>query len=384
MHHPEEEEDYDYESLGNDTTMLQNAFAGALAGIAEHCAMYPVDSIKTRMQVISSTATATHPAKRVSTAFENAPAPCSTRAGTTATATASSMGRATYLRHLWKGVNSVVLGAGPAHALHFATYEFCKEQFVKSPSFFRQHERNPHDTKHHPLAFAAAGACATLAHDSLMNPFDVVKQRMQLQGSTYTTIFDCARKVYAREGFIAFYISLPTTLVMSIPFQSIQFATYEFFRKTLLHYRASTTTTTAHGDEDHEPRSSTTQSHRSTGGGRAVNSHYDPQSHILAGALAGAVASSVTTPLDVVKTLLQTRGTSTDPVVRNANGFVDGAKIIFSRYGLRGFFRGYKPRVLTHMPSAAISWSVYEYIKWMINTQNNQHLHQKDENFVSL
>jgi solute carrier family 25 iron transporter 28/37 len=46
MHHPEEEEDYDYESLGENTTMLQNAFAGALAGIAEHCAMYPVDSIK--------------------------------------------------------------------------------------------------------------------------------------------------------------------------------------------------------------------------------------------------------------------------------------------------------------------------------------------------
>lgn len=46
MHHPEEEEEYDYESLGANTTMLQNAFAGALAGIAEHCAMYPVDSIK--------------------------------------------------------------------------------------------------------------------------------------------------------------------------------------------------------------------------------------------------------------------------------------------------------------------------------------------------
>lgn len=41
-----EEEEYDYESLGSNTTMTQNAFAGALAGIGEHCAMYPVDSIK--------------------------------------------------------------------------------------------------------------------------------------------------------------------------------------------------------------------------------------------------------------------------------------------------------------------------------------------------
>lgn len=64
------------------------------------------------------------------------------------------------LRNLWKGVNSVVLGAGPAHALHFATYEFCKDRFGANTS------------GHHPLASAAAGACATLAHDALMNPFD--------------------------------------------------------------------------------------------------------------------------------------------------------------------------------------------------------------------
>lgn len=31
------------------------------------------------------------------------------------------------LRTLWKGVSSVILGAGPAHAVHFGTYEFVKE-----------------------------------------------------------------------------------------------------------------------------------------------------------------------------------------------------------------------------------------------------------------
>jgi solute carrier family 25 iron transporter 28/37 len=33
------------------------------------------------------------------------------------------------VRTLWRGVNSVVLGAGPAHALYFGTYEFCKDLF---------------------------------------------------------------------------------------------------------------------------------------------------------------------------------------------------------------------------------------------------------------
>lgn len=40
------DEEYDYESLGENSTMLQNAIAGAMAGIGEHCIMYPVDSIR--------------------------------------------------------------------------------------------------------------------------------------------------------------------------------------------------------------------------------------------------------------------------------------------------------------------------------------------------
>ncbi|KAI8086128.1 mitochondrial carrier domain-containing protein [Halteromyces radiatus] len=296
------EEEYDYESLGENTTMTQNAFAGALAGIAEHCAMYPVDSIKTRMQVIQ-TASATSP---------------------TTLALNQPMVR-TASRNLWRGVNSVVMGAGPAHALHFATYEFCKEYYGAN----RQ--------GHHPLASAAAGATATFAHDTLMNPFDVIKQRMQLKDSTFRSVRECARMVFAKEGFSAFYISLPTTLAMSVPFQSLQFATYEYFRKVL-----------------------------------NPNGGYDPTTHVIAGGLAGAIASSMTTPLDVVKTLLQTRGQSQDARIRGATGFMDGFTIIKERYGLRGFFRGFKPRVLTHMPSAAISWSVYEYFKWLMRPTSHQ------------
>ncbi|CAO3618162.1 unnamed protein product [Mucor hiemalis] len=87
---------------------------------------------------------------------------------------------------------------------------------------------------------------------------------------------------------------------------------------------------------------------------------------MISGAISGAVASSVTTPLDVIKTLLQTRGSSKDKQIQNAKGFKEAARIIYERHGLNGFFRGFKPRVLTNMPSTAISWSVYEYFKWFL------------------
>jgi len=154
-----------------------------------------------------------------------------------------------------------------------------------------------------------------------MNPFDVVKQRMQVHGSTYKSIGDCARTVYKREGLKAFYISYPTTLAMTIPFTAIQFAAYDSLSKLF------------------NPRK-----------------RYDPTAHCISGGLAGAFAASLTTPLDVIKTLLQTRGTSGDDRIRNCKGLSDAAKIIHEREGMRGFMRGLQPRVVTTMPSTAICW----------------------------
>ncbi len=49
----------------------------------------------------------------------------------------------------------------------------------------------------------------------------------------YKGFMDCGRTIFAKEGLHAFYISYPTTLTMSIPFQMIQVTSYEYFRKLL-------------------------------------------------------------------------------------------------------------------------------------------------------
>ena len=83
---------------------------------------------------------------------------------------------------------------------------------------------------------------------------------------------------------------------------------------------------------------------------------YDPVTHCVAGGLAGALAAGLTTPLDVIKTLLQTRGTANDAEIRSAKGLVKAASIIKKQHGLGGFFRGLRPRIITTMPSTAICW----------------------------
>ncbi|KAJ9049787.1 Fe(2+) transporter [Entomophthora muscae] len=290
----------DYEALPENTPFSVQLAAGALAGITEHIVMHPLDSIKTRMQVLSTNPQAVY--TNMLQAF------------TRISATEGAM-------TLWRGAGSVVMGAGPAHALYFGTYEQTKKLFNSSG--------------HSHTGIAAAGACSSIVSDAFMNPFDVIKQRMQIHGSQYSNIFVCAKDLFKREGITAFYISYPTTLAMTVPFQAIQFTTYEAVSDYL-----------------------------------NPNKGYNPTSHVLAGGLAGAIAAAVTTPLDVTKTLLQTRGSSTDPEILKTSGMIKAARLIYTREGLKGFTRGLAPRVMSHMPSTALCWSAYEYFKWFLKADD--------------
>ena len=144
---------------------------------------------------------------------------------------------------------------------------------------------------------------------------------MQLQGSAYTTLLSSARTIFKTEGVSAFYVSYPTTLCMTIPFTATQFMAYESISTAINPDRG-----------------------------------YNPYSHCAAGGLAGAVAAGITTPLDVIKTVLQTRGSSQDSEIRKVQGLFGAARIIRQRYGWAGFFRGLKPRIVSTMPSTAICW----------------------------
>ncbi|KIP10040.1 hypothetical protein PHLGIDRAFT_85767 [Phlebiopsis gigantea 11061_1 CR5-6] len=290
-------EEVEYEGLPPNAGLAVNMMAGSLAGITEHAVMFPVDSIKTRMQV-----------------FATSPAAVYTGIGNAFSRISSTEG----MRALWRGVSSVIMGAGPAHAVHFGVYEAVKEMMGG----------NVHGSQNQWIATSVAGASATIASDALMNPFDVIKQRMQVHESQFRSAFTCARTVYRTEGLNAFYISYPTTLTMTVPFTAVQFTVYEQIKSFL----------------------------NPTG-------VYSPTAHIVSGGLAGAVAGAVTTPLDVAKTLLQTRGTSQDAEIRHARGMQDAFRIIWRRDGFKGFARGLAPRVLTFMPSNALCWLSYEFFK---------------------
>lgn len=80
-----------------------------------------------------------------------------------------------------------------------------------------------------------SGVTATVIHDAISNPTEVIKQRLQMYNSPYRTVFQCAVGVYRLEGFRAFYRSYITQLCMNLPHQTIHFSTYELFQNKVFH-----------------------------------------------------------------------------------------------------------------------------------------------------
>ncbi|XP_050595568.1 mitoferrin-2 isoform X4 [Bombus affinis] len=182
-------------------------------------------------------------------------------------------------------------------------------------------------------AYGTAGCLATLLHDGIMNPAEVVKQRLQMYNSPYRNVITCITNIYRKEGIYAFYRSYTTQLAMNVPFQMIHFMTYEIAQ--------------VFTNPDHT---------------------YNPIAHMVSGALAGAVAAAVTTPLDVCKTLLNTQSGV------QVQGMIDAIKTIYRYGGLRGYFRGLNARVLYQMPATTICWSTYEFFKYVLHKKQGDGL----------
>ncbi|XP_076194958.1 mitoferrin-2 [Aptenodytes patagonicus] len=298
----------DYEALPQGAAVSTHMLAGAVAGVMEHCVMYPVDCVKTRMQSLQP-----EPAARYRNVLE-------------------ALWRIARTEGVWRpmrGMNITATGAGPAHALYFACYEKLK----KTLSDVIHAGGNSH------VANGAAGCVATLLHDAAMNPAEVVKQRMQMYNSPYQRVTDCVRAVWRNEGAGAFYRSYTTQLTMNIPFQAIHFMTYEFLQEQLNPHR-----------------------------------QYNPGSHVVSGACAGAVAAAATTPLDVCKTLLNTQESLalSSNISGHITGMANAFRTVYQVGGLTAYFRGVQARVIYQMPSTAIAWSVYEFFKYILTKRQEE------------
>lgn len=201
------------------------------------------------------------------------------------------------------------------------------------------------------LACGAGGVMVAIT-----NPIWLIKTRMQLQMKRigelhniqpYRGMWDAARRIAREEGYAALYKGSGPALLLT-SHGGVQFVVYEYLRKHF-HY------TRAQRRHSSDPGSVWQRFELSIG-------------YLVMGAVAKITASTVTYPLQVVKSRLQQRAEALEltsdgevrAVTRHYSGMADAFRRILKQEGMRGLFKGLIPNALRVAPGAAITFVVYE------------------------
>jgi solute carrier family 25 aspartate/glutamate transporter 12/13 len=132
------------------------------------------------------------------------------------------------LAGLYKGAAACLLRDIPFSAIYFTAYAHLKRDFFGE---------GRHKTRLSPLELLASGAIAGMPASYLATPADVIKTRLQVVPrpgqQTYHGILDAVRKIYAQEGFTAFFKGGPARVFRSSPQFGVTLLSYELIQQLL-------------------------------------------------------------------------------------------------------------------------------------------------------
>ncbi|XP_066961578.1 calcium-binding mitochondrial carrier protein Aralar1 isoform X2 [Macrobrachium rosenbergii] len=270
---------------------------GSFAGAVGATAVYPIDLVKTRMQ--------------------------NQRSG-------SYIGELMYrnsfdcfkkvIRHegvlgLYRGLIPQLIGVAPEKAIKLTMNDLVRDKLTDKKGNI-------------PLVGEmVAGGCAGASQVVFTNPLEIVKIRLQVAGE----IASAGQKISAVNvikelGFLGLYKGARACFLRDIPFSAIYFPVYAHSKRFL-------------ADE---------------------NGYNSPATLLLAGAIGGVPAASLTTPADVIKTRLQVAARAGQTTY---SGVFDAARKIWREEGGKAFWKGAPARVFRSSPQFGVTLLTYEILQ---------------------
>jgi solute carrier family 25 S-adenosylmethionine transporter 26 len=240
-------------------TQDRSAFAvalisGGLAGTTVDLSLFPLDTLKTRLQSPSGFL--------------------------------ASGG----FRGIYNGVGSAIIGSAPGAALFFCTYEYTKSFLSTRWSAGDASTGRAQDWAA-PVEHMIAASLGEVAACAVRVPTEVVKQRAQAGQypsslSALSGILSQRRTIGISGVWMGLYRGWSVTIMREVPFTVIQFPLWEAMKA----YRRQTS-------------------------GKDKNSGIESA---ICGSIAGAIAAAITTPLDVLKTrmMLAKKKTNLMPLLK--------------------------------------------------------------------
>jgi len=174
---------------------------------------------------------------------------------------------------------------------------------------------------------------ARLTAVTMVGPLELVRTKKQSQKMSWSDLQRCIKDLVKTRGVRGLWNGYTATLLRDVPFSSLYWPVYEYTKSTVNLY-------TSNRDSF------------------MVN--------FVSGAAAGSVASTITLPFDVIKTIKQ--------VEIGKSGMARSNMVIvrelMSNQGVKSLFAGLVPRLMKATPSCAILIATYEFCKGIFRQRN--------------
>ncbi|KAI0704184.1 mitochondrial carrier [Cerioporus squamosus] len=291
--------------------VLRSGLAGGIAGCVAKTVVAPLDRVKILFQ-------ASNPD------FQK-------YAGTWSGAfrAAAQIYRENGVRGLFQGHSATLLRIFPYAAINFMTYDQAEALLMPTPASQTNLRR------------FTAGAISGVTSVLFTYPLELVRVRMAspTHPGASPSLSPSSTSVFARFPILKFYRGFTVTVAGMIPYAGTSFLAWGFLRATLLPAPAPD----AHGKR---------------------KAKATPLADLSIGAVAGALAQTVSYPFEVVRRRMQVGGlTRPDRWLR----WGETVRGVWAASGWRGFYVGLSIGYLKVVPMKAVSFAVWQFSRRVLD-----------------
>ncbi|KAK7206399.1 mitochondrial carrier domain-containing protein [Myxozyma melibiosi] len=194
----------------NNMSGISSFIAGGIGGAVSQFAVYPLDTLKFRVQCEAESS--------------------DLRGNKLMVKTAKDMWRSGGLLGYYRGIILGIGGIFPYAALDLGTFEAMKRAYIKTTA--KKEGIDEENVKISNLAVLTMGALSGSVGASVVYPINLLRTRLQAQGTaahpqTYTGMRDVLQKTIRNEGYHALFRGLVPNLLKVAPAVSISYLVYE-------------------------------------------------------------------------------------------------------------------------------------------------------------